>query len=74
MKPLLVCVSVGVTSAAVTFSVLAALHAANSLAAPPPRRRTRPATTPEPVDAEPADIDPADADGPEPVRMPVPAR
>ncbi|WP_258342629.1 hypothetical protein [Saccharopolyspora gregorii] len=39
MKPLLVCVSVGVTSAAVTFSVLAALHAANSLAAPPHRAR-----------------------------------
>lgn len=68
MKPLLVCVSVGVTSAAVTFSVLAALHAANSLAAPPPRRRTGPATP------EPADIEPADADRPEPVRVPVPAR
>ncbi|WP_243789676.1 hypothetical protein [Saccharopolyspora gloriosae] len=42
MKPWLVCVSVGVTSAAVTFSVLTALHVANSLGAPPPRRHTSP--------------------------------
>ncbi|MEU6129994.1 hypothetical protein ABZ805_12570 [Saccharopolyspora sp. NPDC047091] len=67
MKPLLVCVSVGVTSAAVTFSVLAALHAANSLAAPPPRRRVEPADVPAVPDG-------LDVDLPEPVRAPVPAR
>lgn len=38
MKPWLVYVSVGVASAAVTFSVLTVLHVANSIGAPPPRR------------------------------------
>ncbi|MCA1281005.1 hypothetical protein [Saccharopolyspora sp. 7B] len=68
MKPLLVCVSVGVTSAAVTFSVLAALHAANSLAAPPPRRRTGSGRS-----ASAGSLS-AGWGGPEPVRVPVPAR
>ncbi|MCX2731146.1 hypothetical protein OOZ19_12915 [Saccharopolyspora sp. NFXS83] len=46
MKPWLVYASVGIASAAVTFSVLTVLHAANSLGAPAPRR----AAAGDPVD------------------------
>ncbi|MFR9731553.1 hypothetical protein ACL03H_20190 [Saccharopolyspora sp. MS10] len=45
MKPWFVCASVGVASAAVTFSVLTALHAANSLGAPAPRVPPEPGRT-----------------------------
>lgn len=47
MKPWLVYASVGIASAAVTFSVLTVLHAANSLGAPAPRR----VSDGDPVDA-----------------------